>query len=68
MDAAAQASSPRSSHSRSQTPPSLARRHSSADWITTIAYGLIAVAGLLLATRVILGARNNETRAAQLAA
>jgi hypothetical protein len=43
-------------------------RHSSTDWITTIAYGLIAVAGLLVASRVIFGARNNETRAAQLAA
>jgi hypothetical protein len=43
-------------------------RHGTGDWITTIAYGLIAVAGLLLATRVILGARNNEKRAAQIAA
>jgi hypothetical protein len=43
-------------------------RHGAGDWVTSVSYGLVAVAGLLLATRVIFGAPNNETRAAQLAA
>ena len=43
-------------------------RHGTGDWVTSVAYGLAAVAGLLLATRAIFGARHNETRAAQLAA
>jgi hypothetical protein len=43
-------------------------RHGTGDWVTSVSYGLVAVAGLLLATRVIFGAPNNETTAAQLAA
>ena len=54
MDAAARASSPCFVFETPNSP--FWPRHSSTDWITTIAYGLIAVAGLLVATRVIFGA------------
>jgi hypothetical protein len=43
-------------------------RHSAGDWITTVAYALVALAGLLVAGPVIFDTRKHETRTAQVGA
>jgi hypothetical protein len=43
-------------------------RHGTGDWITTIAYALVALAGLLVAGPVIFDTRKHETRTAQVGA
>jgi hypothetical protein len=43
-------------------------RHSTGDWISTIAYALVALAGLLVAGPVIFDTREHETRTAHVGA
>ena len=40
-------------------------RHGAGDWISTVAYGLAALAGLVVAVPVVFDKRRNETRAVQ---